>query len=118
VFRLNHLFPNFYFRSQYKRLAALQGDLLFQAPRRFLLEIISETQSAFAYRELDIIPSYSRKLLTLKSGYNRVGPLSALGAAHGFDIQEFFGTGNQPDFIGVDSISKHAGSISESGLVD
>ena len=41
-----------------------------------------------------------------------------LGAAHGADILEFFGLGNQTDFIAVDSISKHAGLDSESGLAE
>ena len=31
-------------------MAAFQGDLIFQAPRRFLLEQASKTQTAFAYR--------------------------------------------------------------------
>ena len=40
---LNELTP------QFKRLAALQGDLVFQAPRRFLLEHRSDKQKAFAF---------------------------------------------------------------------
>ena len=31
-------------------MAAIQGDLIFQAPRRFLLEQASKTQTAFAFR--------------------------------------------------------------------
>ena len=33
-----------------------------------------------------------------------------LGASHGADILDFFGLGNQTDFVAVDSISKYAGS--------
>jgi len=38
-----------HFSPEYKRLAALQGDLVFQAPRRNLLEIASKTQPAYSY---------------------------------------------------------------------
>lgn len=36
---------------QYKRLAAFQGDLVFQAPRRFFLEQRSGKQNAWSFRE-------------------------------------------------------------------
>ncbi len=103
------------FRPQYKRFAAFHGDMSFQAPRRFLLEIASKTQPTYSYRELIMLLFYPPKLLTLQSGYMRVGLEPALGASYGFDILEFFGLGNQTDFIAVDSISKYAGSDSESG---
>lgn len=35
--------------SQYKRLAAFQGDLVFQAPRRFFLQQRSASQSTWSY---------------------------------------------------------------------
>ncbi len=35
---------------QYKRLASLQGDLIFQAPRRFLLQNRAGKQTVFAFR--------------------------------------------------------------------
>ncbi len=92
--------------------------MTFQAPRRFLLEIASKTQPAYSYRELVIISFYPRKSLTLQSGYMRVGSEPVLGAAHAFDIPEFFGMMNRTDFIAVDSISKHAGSESEIGLAE
>ncbi len=44
------LFP----RPQFKRLAAFLGDMAFQAPRRFLLEIASKTQPAYSFRMLII----------------------------------------------------------------
>jgi len=81
--------------------------MIFQAPRRFLLEIASKTQPAYSYRES--YKRYSRKLLTLQSGYMWGASTPVLGAAHGTDIPEFFGLGNQTDFIAVDSISKYAG---------
>lgn len=36
---------------QYKRLAALQGDLVFQAPRRFFLNHTSYKQPTWSFRE-------------------------------------------------------------------
>ena len=97
---------NFYFRPEFKRFAALQGDKNFQAPRRFLLEIASKTQPAYSYRELVVISCYARKLLTSQSGYMRGASRPIFGAAHGTDILEFLGLGNQTDFIAVDAISK------------
>jgi len=109
---------NFYFSPEFKRFAALQGDRIFQAPRRFLLEIASKTQPAYSYRELVIISCYARKLLILQSGYMRGASTPVLGAAHGTDIPYFFGMGKQTDSIAIDSISKYAGSGSESRLAE
>lgn len=41
---------------EYKRIAAIQGDLFFQAPRRLFLKKASQTQPAFAFRQL--LPLY------------------------------------------------------------
>jgi len=85
---------------------------VFQAPRRFLLEIASKTQPAYSYREPALInPCYAFKLLTLQSGYMRGSSRPILGVAHATDIVEFFGMGNQTDFIAVDAISKSAGFL-------
>ena len=100
---------NFYFRPEFKRFAALQDDRIFQASRRFLLGIASKTQPAYSYRELVVNSRYTRKLLTLQSGYMRGASTPVFGAAHGTDILEFLGLGNQTDFIAVDSISKLCG---------
>ena len=35
---------------QYKRLSAIQGDLVFQAPRRFLLDHSAHRQPAWSFR--------------------------------------------------------------------
>ena len=57
-------------------------------------------------------------MLTLPSGYMRVGSQPVLGAAHAFDIPEFFGMGKQTSFIAVDSIGKYSGLYSEGGLAE
>ena len=41
---------NFSFPPQYKRLAATQGDLVFQAPRRFFVEQTYNRQPAWSFR--------------------------------------------------------------------
>ncbi len=48
----------------------------------------------------------------------RVGSQPVLGAAHAFDIPEFFGMGKQTSFIAVDSIGKYSGLYSEGGLAE
>ena len=109
---------NLYFRPEFKRFAALQGDRIFQAPRRFLLETASKTQPAYSYRELVMILCYARKLLIVQSGYMRGASTPVLGAAHGTDIPYFFGLGKQIDSIAIDSIGKYTGSDPESGLAE
>jgi len=56
--------------------------------------------------------------LTLQSGYMRGASTPVLGAAHATDLPEFFGMGNQTDFIAVDSISKYGHSNSEIGVTE
>lgn len=47
--------------SQFKRLAALQGDLVFQAPRRFFLEQRSGKQNTWSFRASPSrVPSHER----------------------------------------------------------
>ncbi|KAH9475726.1 Lipase 1 [Psilocybe cubensis] len=75
---------------QYKRLAAIQGDWSFQAPRRFLLETTSKTQPTFAFL------------------YKRNKTSTALGSFHGTDIPEFYGAGPSPDLVGADAIINFA----------
>ena len=36
---------------QYKRLAAIQGDLIFQAPRRFFVNHTADVQPTWSFRE-------------------------------------------------------------------
>ncbi|KAF8800976.1 carotenoid ester lipase precursor [Phlegmacium glaucopus] len=75
---------------EFKRLAAIQGDIIFQAPRRFLLEAASKTQPAFAFL------------------YKRGKSIPGLGAFHSSDIPEFYGNGTAPDFIGTDALVNFA----------
>ena len=50
---------------QFKRLASLQGDLTFQAPRRFFLQYASGRQNTWTYRAYQVT-SVSILLLLIK----------------------------------------------------
>jgi len=75
---------------EFKRLAAVQGDLFFQAPRRFLLQAASKTQKTFAFL------------------FKRGKATADLGSFHSTDIPEFYGTGDSADFIGTDALVNFA----------
>ncbi|PAV18605.1 sterol esterase from carbohydrate esterase family CE10 [Pyrrhoderma noxium] len=79
---------------QYKRLAAFTGDLIFQAPRRYFLQTVSKTQNAWAFL------------------YKRGKSTPILGAYHGSDIPEFYGSSTSADFIGTDTIINFANTLS------
>ncbi|RDX48880.1 carotenoid ester lipase precursor [Lentinus brumalis] len=72
---LNALTPEF------KRLAAMQGDLVFQAPRRFFLQNRSSKQSTWSFLN------------------KRLKGLPALGTAHGTDIINVYGGGDMTDYL-------------------
>ncbi|KAI0942552.1 hypothetical protein AcW1_003149 [Taiwanofungus camphoratus] len=67
---------------QYKRLAAFQGDFVFQAPRRFYLGTLSRSQDAWAYL------------------WKRNKSTPYLGSYHSSDLSEFF---DGEDAIGTDA---------------
>ncbi|KDR73256.1 hypothetical protein GALMADRAFT_1341677 [Galerina marginata CBS 339.88] len=71
---------------QFKRISAIQGDLAFQAPRRFFIQTASKTQKIFAFL------------------FKRGKATAVLGSFHSTDIPEFYGTGDAPDFIGTDAL--------------
>ncbi|KAJ8496267.1 hypothetical protein ONZ51_g1208 [Trametes cubensis] len=72
---LNALTPEF------KRLAAIQGDLVFQAPRRFFLQNRSGKQSTWSFLS------------------KRLKALPGLGSAHATDILNVYGGGEMADYL-------------------
>ncbi|KAI0056007.1 carotenoid ester lipase precursor [Artomyces pyxidatus] len=66
---------------QFKRLAAIQGDIVFQAPRRFFLEQRSHKQPTWSY--------------LYKRGKNN----TVLGAYHGTDIQSVYHGADLGDYF-------------------
>ncbi|KAF8896776.1 carotenoid ester lipase precursor [Gymnopilus junonius] len=75
---------------EFKRLAAIQGDYFFQAPRRFFLQTASKTQKTFAF--------------LFKRG--KAQPI--LGSFHSSDIPEFYGVAGSSDFIATDALINFA----------
>ncbi|KAF9779512.1 Alpha/Beta hydrolase protein [Thelephora terrestris] len=67
--------------AQWKRLSSIQGDLVFQAPRRMLLRNLSPRQNTWSYlsRQLDGFPD--------------------LGTAHSSDLADIFGGGVMADYF-------------------
>ncbi|KAI0642945.1 carotenoid ester lipase precursor [Trametes meyenii] len=66
---------------QFKRLAAMQGDLVFQAPRRFLLQNRDGKQPIWSFLN------------------KRLKGLPVLGAAHATDILNVYAGGDMADYL-------------------
>ncbi|KAI0265664.1 carotenoid ester lipase precursor [Gloeopeniophorella convolvens] len=66
---------------QFKRIAAVLGDLAFQAPRRFFLQQRSGTQNTWSFLS------------------KRLKALPALGSAHSTDILNVYGSGELTDYL-------------------
>ncbi|KAA1472212.1 carotenoid ester lipase precursor [Dentipellis sp. KUC8613] len=66
---------------QYKRLAALQGDAVFQAPRRFFLQQRSGKQNTWSFLS------------------KRLKALPFLGSVHASDILNVYGGGDMADYL-------------------
>ncbi|EMD39501.1 hypothetical protein CERSUDRAFT_111813 [Gelatoporia subvermispora B] len=66
---------------EYKRLAALQGDLVFQAPRRFFLQQRSSEQATWSFLS------------------KRLKDLPALGSVHSSDLLSFYGPADATDYL-------------------
>ncbi|KAJ7666219.1 sterol esterase [Mycena polygramma] len=77
---------------QFKRLAAVQGDLIFQGPRRNLLSKVSRTQDAWGYLS------------------KRGKSVPILGASHGCDVNHWLGTAGENDF-GVNALIQFVNTL-------
>ncbi|KAI0298090.1 Alpha/Beta hydrolase protein [Multifurca ochricompacta] len=66
---------------QYKRTASLLGDTVFQAPRRFFLQHLSETQDTWSFLS------------------KRLKALPVLGSVHGSDLLNSYGLGELTDYL-------------------
>ena len=70
-----------------------------------MLEQVSKTQTAYAFRNFSLstllfVTSKNHLLLVYKRG--KATP--DLGAFHTSDLPEFYGSGAAPDFIGTDAL--------------
>jgi carboxylesterase type B len=66
---------------EFKRIAALLGDLVFQAPRRWLLDHVSDKQNAWSYLN------------------KRLKSLPILGSVHGSDLAIIYGGEDLTDYL-------------------
>ncbi|KAI0265663.1 alpha beta-hydrolase [Gloeopeniophorella convolvens] len=66
---------------QFKRLAAIQGDIIFQAPRRFFVQQRSSKQPTYAFVS------------------KRFKSLPDLGAYHSTDLLNVYGPGDMTDYL-------------------
>jgi len=66
---------------EFKRIASIIGDFVFQSPRRFFLQNVSDRQNTWAYlsKRLKVVP--------------------ILGSFHESDIQNIYGDGDLTDFL-------------------
>ncbi|KAI9457440.1 carotenoid ester lipase precursor [Lactarius psammicola] len=69
------------FSPQFKRIAALLGDIVFQAPRRLLLNNLSKKQKTWSYLN------------------KRLKSLPILGSVHGSDVPNIYGPGELTDYL-------------------
>ncbi|KAH8982158.1 carotenoid ester lipase precursor [Lactarius hatsudake] len=69
------------FTPEFKRIASLLGDFVFQAPRRFFLDNLSERQNTWSFLS------------------KRLKSLPVLGSVHGSDIPIIYGGGDLTDYL-------------------
>ncbi|KII88128.1 hypothetical protein PLICRDRAFT_140103 [Plicaturopsis crispa FD-325 SS-3] len=75
---------------EFKRIAAFQGDFGFQAPRRLMLSVLSQTAPAWAYL------------------FKRAKDTAVIGSYHGSDLQEFYPATAATDYVGIDALVNFA----------
>ncbi len=88
------------FTPQFKRIASILGDCVFQAPRRFFLKNISGRQNTWSFcmyfpRYL-LAPSFTRQFNTVSK---RLKSLPVLGSVHSSDILNMYGGGDLTDYL-------------------
>ena len=83
---------------QFKRIASLLGDFVFQAPRRFLLENVAGKQKTWSYCTLHMSPCLCALVFVLPRSRvdshtvnKRQKSLPILGSAHASDIPIIYG---------------------------
>ena len=84
---------------QYKRLAALQGDLVFQAPRRFFLQQRSGMQPIWTYRTSAHPLDLHKYLTTPATVTKRFKVVPILGSFHGSDLLTMYTASDMTDYL-------------------
>ncbi|KAH9068091.1 Alpha/Beta hydrolase protein [Lactarius deliciosus] len=73
--------PKNAFTPHFKRIASILGDSVFQAPRRFFLNNVSDKQNTWSFLS------------------KRLKSMPVLGSAHGSDVQNIYGPGELTDYL-------------------
>ncbi|KAJ3486538.1 hypothetical protein NLI96_g4178 [Meripilus lineatus] len=89
---------------QFKRIAAILGDLVFQAPRRFFLEQRSGKQNTWVFRKWFSFASAATKTSSEMDFYHTIVSkklkiVPILGSLHGSDILNVYGPGDMTDYL-------------------
>ena len=87
-----------------KRIASIMGDLVFQAPRRFFVQTVSDKQNtwsfctfcAYACAQVLVLTDTSADSYTVSK---RLKSLPILGSFHQSDLVNIYGGGDLTDFL-------------------
>ena len=89
---------------EFKRIASILGDFVFQAPRRYFLQTVSDKQNTWFYCTLRVCLSsfsscHSPTLLSLLTVSKRLKSVPILGSFHESDILNIYAGGDLTDFL-------------------
>ncbi|KAI9449008.1 carotenoid ester lipase precursor [Lactarius psammicola] len=84
------------FAPQFKRIASILGDSVFQALRRFFLNNVSEKQNTWSFCTSRMFPPPPPLTRAVSK---RLKSLPVLGSAHGTDILNIYGAGELADYL-------------------
>jgi len=93
---------------QYKRMASINGDLVFQATRRFVLDNVSGKQKCWSYCKLlcCTCSPLSRRVSSNRYSHvrsnivsKRLKNLPFLGSVHGSDVPVLYGGGDLTNYL-------------------
>ena len=85
-----------------KRIASILGDIVFQAPRRFFVQSVSDKQNAWSFCSLHAFPAYAGVVPRLHDSHivsKRLKSLPILGSFHQSDLLNIYGGGDLTDFL-------------------
>jgi acetylcholinesterase len=84
---------------EFKRMASILGDLVFQAPRRFFLNTVSDEQKTWSYcmSHLPFLAYPCRSHCHTVS--KRLDLLPILGSVHASDLPNIYGGGDLTEFL-------------------
>ena len=87
---------------EFKRIASILGDIVFQAPRRFFLNAVSEKQNTWSFCMLHVLttrigPYAFHSYVDSRTVSRRRKSVPILGSFHASDILNIYGGGDLTD---------------------